>query len=165
MQIINCKEILTKQMNDKPVLIKHFNECLEEDIKRLFQRIEDIRIEIVKDWLLNEDSDPVEVNDTLENLSEKLSSCRKVSEEYQCYQQELNVCEVIFFLFCNAHVKIEKPWRKSPHPLSENIATMILLCAHREWLHYFLSILVSYRRSLSHKQARKRETSIKMTNS
>lgn len=72
--------------------MKSFNEFLEEDIKRLLQRIEDIRNEIVKDWLLNENSDPVEVNDTLENLSEKLQNCRKVSEEYQSYQQELNAC-------------------------------------------------------------------------
>lgn len=90
-QIVNCKEILTKQLDNKSTLIKCFSEFIDEDIKRLLQRIEDIRIEIVKDWLLDENSDPVEVNDTLENLSEKLANCRKISEEYQSYQQELNV--------------------------------------------------------------------------
>lgn len=71
--------------------MKHFDECLEDDIKRLLQKVEDVRAEIVKDWLLDENSDPVEVNDMLENLMDKLTNCQKTSEEYQSYQQELNV--------------------------------------------------------------------------
>lgn len=90
-QIVKCKELLTKQISEKHVLLKHFDECLEDDIKRLLQKVEDIRAEIVKDWLLDENSDPVEVNDTLENLMDKLANCQRTAEEYQSYQQELNV--------------------------------------------------------------------------
>lgn len=56
-------------------------------------KVEDIRAEVVKDWLLDENSDPVEVNDTLENLMDKLANCQKMAEEYQSYQQELNVSD------------------------------------------------------------------------
>lgn len=90
-QIVKCKQLLTKQLSEKHILLKHFDECLEDDIKRLLQKVEDVRAEIVKDWLLDENSDPVEVNDMLENLMDKLTNCQKTSEEYQSYQQELNV--------------------------------------------------------------------------
>lgn len=89
---MKCKDILNEKMKDRQQLLNQFSDILEEDVKRVFQKVEDIRTEIVKPWLLDENSDPVEVNDTLENLMDKLLSCKSTSEEYQSYQTELKVC-------------------------------------------------------------------------
>lgn len=68
------------------------DEILAMDIKKLFEEVAGIQEEVVKEWLIDENSNNVEVIEFLTNLMDRLLVCVSQMEEYRKYQKEFKVC-------------------------------------------------------------------------
>lgn len=65
--------------------------CLKQDVKQLFKEVEQVRDEAVEAWLISEQSNRTDVNETLMRLSENLTELQSKSQEYRKYQREFKV--------------------------------------------------------------------------
>lgn len=83
--------MLEQRIESKPELVQKLDICLQEDIKQLFTEVEQIRGESVQKWLIHEDSNRSEVQETLASLSEHLTELQAKSQEYRRYQREFKV--------------------------------------------------------------------------
>lgn len=79
--------------------MEKFSDALQIDIQAIFEEIDEIRTEIVKEWLIDEESNPSDVKDSLTSLMDRLIACQTLSQEYRAYQKEFKVrLETFFFL-------------------------------------------------------------------
>lgn len=85
------KEVLAEKQEQKPQFVEKLQECLQDDIKKVFEEIADIKTEILKDWLISEQSNTAEVKETLYNLMDRLTICQSDSQLYRKYQKEFKV--------------------------------------------------------------------------
>lgn len=86
--ILHCKEVLVIKQEEKPVMIEKLAANLQRDIKILLSEVEEVRKEIVKDWLIDANANPADVKETLVNLMDRLVLCQSQSKEYRKYQKE-----------------------------------------------------------------------------
>lgn len=89
--ILHCKEVLAAKVEAKQIFVEKFAEALQVDVQALFEEIDEINSEIIKDWLIDEESNSVDVKDTLTSLMDRLIVCRSLSQEYRAYQKEFKV--------------------------------------------------------------------------
>lgn len=90
-EILHSKEVLEAKQNEKPEHVVKLNEYIQEDIRKLFMEIDDVRTDIMKDWLTDESSNMAEVKETISNLMDQLGSCQEKAQEYKKYQKEFKV--------------------------------------------------------------------------
>lgn len=76
---------------EKDVLVVKFEQILTEDIKQLFEEVASIQEDVSKEWLIDENSNIVQVKEFLTNLADRLSVCVSQMEEYRNYQKEFKV--------------------------------------------------------------------------
>uniref|UniRef100_A0A182QLA9 Dynein heavy chain 6, axonemal n=1 Tax=Anopheles farauti TaxID=69004 RepID=A0A182QLA9_9DIPT len=84
-------ETLKSKRAQKQDLINKFDLCLQADITKIFSEVEDIQDGVLKEWLLDLSSDPVQVRDCLIDLSERLTMCQRKAQEYKKYQKEFRL--------------------------------------------------------------------------
>lgn len=89
--MVQIKDIMTNKRSQKQELINKFDLCLQTDIAKIFTEIEDISELVLNEWLLDANSDPVQVRDCLIDLSERLTSCQRKAQEYRKYQKEFRL--------------------------------------------------------------------------
>ncbi|XP_055549943.1 dynein axonemal heavy chain 6 [Wyeomyia smithii] len=89
--VVQIKDIMTMKRDQKQELIDKFNLCLQTDIAKIFSEVEDISEQVLQEWLLDVNSDPMQVRDCLIDLSERLTSCQRKAQEYKKYQKEFRL--------------------------------------------------------------------------
>lgn len=89
--VVQIKDIMIMKREQKQELINKFNLCLQTDIAKIFSEVEDISEQVLQDWLLDINSDPMQVRDCLIDLSERLTSCQRKAQEYKKYQKEFRL--------------------------------------------------------------------------
>lgn len=90
--ILETKDLLQEKRDEKPKFVEEMNKCLQDDIKKLFKEIEDIRKDIMQDWLVDEKSNPDEVRTTIASVAERLADALATSQDYKKIQKEFRVC-------------------------------------------------------------------------
>lgn len=88
---MHCKEVLAAKFECKQIFVEKFAEALQVDIQTLFEEIDEIKGDVIKDWLIDEESNPVDVKDTLTILMDRLIACQTLAQEYRSYQKEFKV--------------------------------------------------------------------------
>ncbi|XP_055643505.1 dynein axonemal heavy chain 6 [Toxorhynchites rutilus septentrionalis] len=89
--VTQMKDIMNLKRSQKVDLINKFDLCLQTDIARIFSEVEEINEQVLKEWLLDVNSDPAQIRDCLIDLSERLTSCQRKAQEYRKYQKEFRL--------------------------------------------------------------------------
>lgn len=82
---------MAAKIESKPFYVDKLAEALKIDIQAVFEEIDEINMEIVKDWLIDEESNPSDIKDTLTSLMDRLIACQMLAQEYRAYQKEFKV--------------------------------------------------------------------------
>lgn len=85
------RSILLQKIEDKNEIIQRLEIALQNDIKKVFEEVEEVSKEATEDWLLTKTSDSNLVKETLQNLLERLQICESKSQDYRKYQRNFKI--------------------------------------------------------------------------
>lgn len=85
------RSILLQKIEDKNEIIQRLEIALQNDIKKVFEEVEEVSKEVTEDWLLTKTSDSNLVKETLQNLLERLQICEAKSQDYRKYQRNFKI--------------------------------------------------------------------------
>lgn len=85
------RSILSQKIEDKNEIIQRLEIALQNDIKKVFEEVEEVSKEATEDWLLTKTSDSNLVKETLQNLLERLQICESKSQDYRKYQRNFKI--------------------------------------------------------------------------
>lgn len=85
------RRILSQKIEDKNEIIQKLAIALQNDIKKVFEEVDEVSKEATEDWLLTQTSDSNLVKETLQNLLERLQLCESKSQDYRKYQRNFKI--------------------------------------------------------------------------
>lgn len=106
--MVNCKDAHSKKSNQKDVFIEKLSSCIDQDVYQVYREVTEIRAEITKEWILSEESQPVQVKETLSNALEQLqvSNEKLVQLQSYCEAMELELIDLSVFVDVQVEARV-----------------------------------------------------------
>lgn len=85
------KEELKTKIESRQEIIDQLGESLQKDIVTIFSDIEQVRVEVLKPELIDENSNSQQVREILSELMEKLHECQEDSQKIRSWQKQFRI--------------------------------------------------------------------------
>lgn len=89
--MLRVRESLQNKLNDRHNIVNKLDMSLQNDIMKLLNEVTDIREDIQQPWLLDADSNIIDVLGNLSSALDRIAVLQKLSAEFNKYQEEFEV--------------------------------------------------------------------------
>lgn len=89
--MLRVRESLQNKLNDRHNIVNKLDISLQNDIMKLLNEVTDIREEIQQPWLLDAESNIIDVLGNLNSALDRIAVLQKLSAEFNKYQEEFEV--------------------------------------------------------------------------
>lgn len=89
--LVTLKKTLDEKLALRDDFVQKLSQLLQNDIRLVFEEVDDVMKKSVESWLISEDSNKGAVKECLQGLNDRLSACQGLSQDYKKYQREFKV--------------------------------------------------------------------------